>query len=122
MKFMVFFDFLEISHFLKFLFPFLRPSENSNETNAFLMILETIFHENHLLRKNGEVLQKSPHFAKLHHFSSNFMIFTKFCCFGASEGSFCDFSCAALAFKAKKVRFRDIFHVLSKKLLFGSKT
>ena len=27
-----------------------------------------------------------------------------------------------LRFKAKKVRFRDIFHVLSKKLLFGSKT
>ena len=46
------------------------------------------------------------------------MIFTKFCCFGSSEGSFCDFSSIAHAFKAKKVTFRDIVRVLRKKGAF----
>ena len=121
-KLMNFFDFMKFSDFLKFLFPFLRPSENSNETNAFLMILEPIFRKIYLFRKNGEIPGNSTHFAKFHPFSWNFMIFTKFCCFGSSEGSFCDLSSAAHAFKAQNVRFRDIFHVLSKKLLFGPRT
>ena len=124
MKFMIFCDFLKFLVFWKILLPFLRPSENTNETNAFLMILETIFRKNHLFRKNGEIPQNSTHFAKFHLISWNFMIFIKFWCFGASEGSFCDLSCPTHAFKAKKVTFWEVcsdfawFSLFSRKIDF----
>ena len=66
--------------------PFLCPSENTNETNAFLMILEANFRQNCYFHKKDEIYPNAPNFAQFHQNSLIFMIFTKFWCFGPSEG------------------------------------
>ena len=67
-------------------------------------------------RKIPPILPNFTHFHESSWFSLNFAVLAP------RRGHFAILAVPHLLLKQKKVRFRDIFHVLSKKLLFGHKT
>ena len=60
--------------------------KNTNETNAFLMILEVIFHRNRTFRRNQRISLLFAKFSEIPQNSLKLVIFTNFWCFGPIWG------------------------------------
>ena len=114
--------------FMKFHFseengvPFCPKLKTARKPYVFHRFFHAFFSKSHFSAKKqfwGPKTWNFMKFPKFHPFSLNFPILGHF------TGSWISWIVGhfpGLCFKAKKVRFRDIFHVLRKMELFGSKT